>query len=289
MPHPLYRHIEANNNANPSVFTPFTLAGQRLGRVHPDVATALKDCPPVATDADGLRLEDGEDADTDSRTRALKSILGFLIGKKQVARERFELFSVAPGFDAPHVALADRALMPALGFPAVGVHCNAYVKRKGEVYLWTARRAARSTTDPGKLDHLVAGGQPHGLSLRENLEKEAEEEAGIPARLMDAAKSAGVVRYNRAQAGGIRRDTLYVFDLRLPEDFRPENRDGAVSGFERMPLPEIRVLLEKNDVFKFNVPLVLIDFLIRRGVIAADEPGYAGLVYGLRKGAYQAF
>ena len=33
------------------------------------------------------------------------------------------------------------------------------------------------------LDHIVAGGQPHGISVVENVRKECEEEASIPLAL----------------------------------------------------------------------------------------------------------
>jgi hypothetical protein len=39
--------------------------------------------------------------------------------------------------------------------------------------------------------------------------------------------------------------------------------------------------VEAGDDFKFNCALVVIDFLIRHGLIAPDHPDYVALVRGL--------
>jgi hypothetical protein len=36
-----------------------------------------------------------------------------------------------------------------------------------------------------------------------------------------------------------------------------------------------------SDAFKFNCALVVIDFLVRHGYIAADDPDYSDIVEGL--------
>lgn len=62
-------------------------------------------------------------------------------------------------------------LAPPLLPPAVaclsnptGVHVNGFVTLPdGSQELWVARRSATKPTWPGKLDHIAAGGQPHGL------------------------------------------------------------------------------------------------------------------------------
>lgn len=40
-----------------------------------------------------------------------------------------------------------------------GVHMNGYVNIDGEKHLWVARRSDTKSTYPGRLDHIVAGGQ----------------------------------------------------------------------------------------------------------------------------------
>jgi hypothetical protein len=85
------------------------------------------------------------------------------------------------------------------------------------------------------------------------------------------------------EGAGLRRDTLFIFDLELPADFVPRNNDGEAGDFKLLPAAEVMRLMLETDDFKFNVPLVLIDFYIRHGLIEADEPGYAELVAGLRQ------
>lgn len=72
------------------------------------------------------------------------------------------------------------------------------------------------------LDHIVAGGQPHGLSCFENVLKEAEEEASIPPHLASKAVACGAVSYMTMAAEGIKRDVLFVYDIELPPDFVPK-------------------------------------------------------------------
>ena len=48
---------------------------------------------------------------------------------------------------------------------AYGVHINGYVETPDGLELWVARRSKDKPTWPGKLDHIVAGGQVCGCSL----------------------------------------------------------------------------------------------------------------------------
>lgn len=268
------RHYDRNNDADWSLFTPFYLAGRKLGMLHRDVAACLLQTPHIGKSENGFTLTDAGGT-PESRSAVLKNILHYLIAEKVVSKERFELYSVAETFEDPPLALADRALMPLMGFRAYGIHCNAFVRDRGEIKLWSARRALTASVDPGKLDHLVAGGQPYGLTLRENLAKEAHEEAGIPPELVAPATAHGSISYARhnwqgRRINGVRRDTLYMFDLELPLDFTPRSMDGESHDFRLLTIPEIMAKLE-TDEFKFNVPLVIIDFLRRRGFLPAQS------------------
>ena len=50
-----------------------------------------------------------------------------------------------------------------------------------------ARRADDRPVCPGQFDNMIAGGQPVTLSLKENVIKEAGEEAGVPPDLAATA------------------------------------------------------------------------------------------------------
>ena len=57
------------------------------------------------------------------------------------------------------------------------------VKKSDGIYIWIARRTKDKPFWPGKLDQMVAGGQPAKISLFENVVKESAEEANIPEKL----------------------------------------------------------------------------------------------------------
>lgn len=278
--HPLYRHIIANNQTLES-YTPLMLDGKDLGRVHKIIATELVQARLLCEKNNTLFLAN-ESSDCDGRSQQLKTILHYLIDKKFIPKERFELYGVASSFKDEPIALADRALISSLGFVAYGVHCNGYVKKADGLHLWVGKRSSDRAVDPGKFDHMIAGGQPHGLTVLENLAKEAHEEANVPAGLIQHARPVGSVSYTRIMPNGVRRDALFTFDLKCPDDFKPHNQDGEVEGFYLMPAHEVLERITRSDDFKFNVSLVLIDFFIRHGYIKSDEAGYHELCLGLR-------
>lgn len=116
------------------------------------------------------------------------------------------------------------------------------------------------------LDHIVAGGQPFGVSPTENVIKECSEEANIPEALAREATAVGAVSYSSTDTNGcLKRDVLFCFDLALPEDFIPTPVDGEVESFELRELDWVlnKVLEGGPGGYKPNCNLVVIDFLIR--------------------------
>jgi 8-oxo-dGTP pyrophosphatase MutT (NUDIX family) len=184
--------------------------------------------------------------------------------------EDFDVRAVAKG---PVLGVLDRGALPDFGVIGVGAHLNGLVKRADGWWLWVAKRAADKKLDPGKLDHLVAGGVSAGMSPFETLVKEAGEEAALPEALAREAKLVGRFAYNMERAEGLRRDVVYAYDLVLPEDFAPVPADGEVEGFTLMPLAEVFARVSRTDEFKFNVNLVLIDLFIRFGLVAGNDAG----------------
>jgi 8-oxo-dGTP pyrophosphatase MutT (NUDIX family) len=139
------------------------------------------------------------------------------------------------------------------------------------LHLWVGRRSHDRQLDPGKLDHIVAGGVPAGLDPWQTLIKEAGEEAAIPPELAAQARLVGRITYAMTRSEGLRRDVLYCYDLTLPEDFQPNPTDGEVEGFELWPIAQAIETVRQTDDFKFNVNLVLIDLFIRLGLLDGAE------------------
>ena len=80
--------------------------------------------------------------------------------------------------------------MPWFGVRAFGPHMTGYVRRKDGLHIWVPRRSFTKPTFPGQLDNTVAGGQPAGIGLHDNLIKECAEEASIPRQLAEHLRAA---------------------------------------------------------------------------------------------------
>ena len=256
----LIRHVTACRNAElPGRRLPLRLGTAQVGWVLPDIAAALA----------GLGAAAGPGGVTLAATE-LHGMARALVDQGRF-RWRGEAFDVRAAPDGPVLAQIDRGALPAFGIRAEGVHLNGLVHRADGPWLWVARRAASKQLDPGKLDHLVAGGVPAGLSPWETLAMEADEEAAVPAELIAQAVPAALLSYAMERPEGLRRDRLHCYDLTLPEGFEPHPRDGEVEAFELWPLPAVLDEVRRADTFKFNVNLVLIDLFLRRRLLGAAE------------------
>jgi len=256
----LMRHIHACRNAVlPGARMPFRIGEAQVGWVLPEVAAALADLGVLVRDG-GVALDEVE----------LGGVARSLADQGRF-RWRGEAFDVRAASDGPALAQLDRGALPLFGVGAEGVHLNGLVQRSDGAWLWVARRAADKLLDPGKLDHLVAGGVPAGLSPWETLAKEADEEAAVPAELISLAVPAALLSYAMERPEGLRRDRLHCYDLVLAESFVPQPRDGEVEAFELWPLPAVLDRVRHTDDFKFNVNLVLIDLFLRMGLLSASE------------------
>ena len=271
------------NRHDLSGFLPFEAGEARIGWVRRSLAARLAEWPEVfAAGAEAVGFAAGLDT-PERRSAALAEVVGAWRGSGIPERLSGELLAVGAGGpgEAP-LFLIDRAAVQAFGFGAVGVHVNGYVQRPDGLHVWVAERAAGRRSYPGLLDNMVAGGQPAGLSLRENLAKEAAEEAGIPEALAARARPAGAVTYCLETEAGLRPDILYVYDLELPAGFAPRNTDGEVAHFELWPAARLAATVRDTRRFKFNCNLVVIDFLVRRGAIGPEDPDYRAVLAGLR-------
>jgi hypothetical protein len=281
----LLERIDACHRYDLRKFKPFLVAGERLGHVRHDLAHEFEKFPSVFTNsAHALSVKDHL-AQFDSRTAAINTVAQELAARGIVGGWRNELFPVAPRFGAAPLFDVERALVPFLGVKAYGVHLNGYVREGDRILLWVGRRAKDRPIEPGKLDHLVAGGLPSHISPFDNLMKEAAEEASIPKELARRAKPAGAIAYRMELNGHLRDDTLFVYDLELPPDFVPVNHDGEIADFRLMPLREVERILAETEDFKFNVGLVVIDFMIRLGHLTPERDDYCELALALGRGS----
>lgn len=251
---PFLRHIAACNSAVlPGSRTPFFCADSQIGWITPSTMQALETLK--AHKAGTFGVSAGADLFPLSRT----------LCEMGLYTSHHEAFDVRDDSGAV-LGQVDRGAIPVLGLAAEGVHLNGLVERADGLFLWVARRSMSKRLDPGKLDHLVAGGMSAGLDPQTTVIKEAQEEAGIPAGLAAKAQRVGRIHYALERPEGLRRDVLHCYDLLLPEDFVPVAEDGEVESFHLLPIQRVMALVRDTNDFKFNVNLVLIDLFLRRGL-----------------------
>jgi len=279
----LLDRIEACHRHDISRYLPFSVGATQIGHMRRDLAEQLQRFPSVfrigTTEA---RVAEHLDS-FDYRSAAIDSVMRELRQEGFIRGWRDEYFAIAAQYGAEALFDLERAGVPLFGVKAYGVHLNGYVKRDGEIWLWVGKRAANRPIEPGKLDHLVAGGLPSGVKPFDNLIKEAAEEASIPKELARRARPCGALSYRMELDGCLRDDTLFAYDLELPADFVPKNHDGEIADFRLLPLPEVERLLAETDDFKFNVGLVIIDFLIRHGYLTPEREDYTRLALALAR------
>jgi len=275
-------HIRQCNKYDPSRFVPLTAESARIGLLRRDNAEALRRFPDVFAVAEH-KVELVASGDVAAVSRAVDAVVDALVADGRVPKWRNETFDAAPRWGDPPVFRLDRGAVPFFGTRAYGVHLNGYLRQGEHLFLWIGRRSPHKQIAPNKLDNLVAGGIGNEHGVGDTLLKEGEEEASIPTSLMSRAVSTGVVSYRMETRLGVRDDVLFVYDLEMPGDFVPKNRDGEIVGFELIAASTLLERIRTTSDFKFNVNLVILDFAIRHGLLRPDNPEYLDVATGLHR------
>lgn len=256
-------------------YRPFLADGAAIGWINRDLAERLQGFPGIFHVAEnGVELIP---ASYEARTAAMADVVSTLRDERLVTGWRDEAFPVAASFYAPPLFAIERAAVKAFGIRYYCVQLNGLVGAGESQRMWIGRRAMSKPIGPGKLDQIVGGGVPLGYSLAEALVKECAEEAGMPAALAGRARPVGAITILAEEDGGLWHETLFNYDLTLPDDFAPRNTDGEVESFELMSVAEVRNRLESSDDFLFDVVPLLADCLMRHGHLSADDPDYVPL------------
>ena len=267
-------HIDRCNAWEPSHFVPFTVDGLALGRVKLAFAVRLAAFPEVfVVDPGGVALAPGLDG-FEARSAAVDGALRVIETDGAIAGWRGEDYPVAMSFAAPPLFKMERAAVPLLGVRSYGIHVNGFVRKGDGIHMWIGRRARDKPTYPGMLDYFVAGGQPIGIGLMDNLIKEAAEEAGVPREIAARAVSVGAITYCMETDDGLKPDVQFAYDLELPINFTPENTDGEIEEFYLWPVERVMAVTRETREFKFNCNLINIDFFVRHGLIPPDDSDY---------------
>ncbi len=273
--------VKQFNNFEPDGFMPFVHNDECIGFMRFDFVEKLKVYPDIFSIS-------GQSVQLHNALKGYKQITATLL---ELGNSLVESGDVKYLLDEPYPVKntafetlfeLDRALVAYFGFRSYGQHLNGFVRRDEQLFLWIARRSLDRRIFPGKLDNLVAGGLPHGLSLKENLQKECLEEAGMQPDIASRAILVSALTYNAMNEKGYKPDTLYCYDIELSEEFVPENTDGEVAGFELMPVEEVKDKIMEGGLFKPNCELVIMDFFCRHGLMDGETGEFLQLQQALR-------
>lgn len=273
--------IRLCNNANLADYLAWRIDDAIYGWISPDFAHYLLAYPEAFQQA-GQEIVISKRLKTPlQRTEAIDAVLRDLHRQGVIDTWVGERYPVCLGYQQDPVLELERAAAIYLGIKSFGIHVNGLVEKAEGVHVWVGTRTLDKPFWPGKLDQMVAGGLPMGLSLLDNLVKEAKEEANIPATLAKQAQPVSTLHYRQALSRGLEDSTLFIYDLWLPESFIPENTDGEVEQFQLIPLAQLADLTAEVFVFKDNCNLVNLDLLLRLGFIPTTDPQYPVLKQGL--------
>ncbi|HEY1385153.1 MAG TPA: DUF4743 domain-containing protein [Dongiaceae bacterium] len=263
----------------------FVVADRHVGWVMPAFAQLLAEFPGTFYLTDrAVRLHDRL-RDVEDRSKAVAEVLATLRERGAIPGWRGELYPVNRRYGEAPMLLMERAATPLFGLQTYGVNVNGLVRDGRGWKVWIARRAATKHVDPGMLDLVVGGGQPHGLSIADNLLKECAEEACIGPTLAERARAASLTTMAIKASEGLRIGMQFNFDLELPADFQPRNDDGEVAEFQLWSLRQLEHNLRTADDFMFDAALAKLDLLVRFGLVGPEDPDYLDLIAQLRKPA----
>ncbi|TGJ80436.1 hypothetical protein E0Z10_g8324 [Xylaria hypoxylon] len=185
------------------------------------------------------------------------------------------------------IVTMERFAAPLFGILLQGAHMIAYVRSRateddcGVISgLWIPRRAKHLFSSPNMLDATVAGGIAAGTTALETIIKEAGEEASLgPELVRTRVRSTGLLTYVSStdaihgwlgESGLLCPGIVYTYDMELPVDVIPKPHDGEVGSYSLMSVGDVQAALLNNE-FKPDAAVVVVDFLIRHGVITAEN------------------
>ena len=268
--------IQAARSFRPDRHLPFLVGGERVGWIAQEDAGLLQRWPRVfQISGSAVQLATALDS-VESRSAALAPVIRALADGGRIRGWRDETYAIRNGFDAPPLALIERAAARFFGTLSFAVHGNGIVAPSGAApRLWIARRSLRKPIDPGLYDNVVGGGIGWGYGIGETLVKECQEESGIPAALAGQARAGRSVQVLAQHADGVQWERIYVYDLPLPEDFIPSSQDGEVSEHRLVSIDEVQELIAAGAM-TVDASLATLDWLLRGGHVDSDSARFSG-------------
>lgn len=258
-----------------AAYRPLYCGDCQVGMISPAVLAQLYNYPAIFTVSEERVVLSERLVSEQERSAALEEAL--LDMKRRdvfppLRGWRNECYEVRQSITEPLLFKMERSAAPLFGVRQYGVHINGFVRHSSlGLCLWLQRRSATKQTWPGMMDNFVGGALADGVGVLETAVKEAAEEANVPECLASELRPAGSVSFLHLSQRGIHNNTLFIYDLELPETFLPSNNDGEVSGWELVPLDQVLATISSEE-FKVTSSPVALDWLIRYGHLSVD-PG----------------
>jgi 8-oxo-dGTP pyrophosphatase MutT (NUDIX family) len=273
-------------NYDPSAdLLPFVADGVLVGWVKPGFAEKLGEWPDVfIVRPRGVSLR-GDLGDCAHRTAVLAEVTETLATQGVLTGWRDELVTVSETFYTEPIFHIERAASRHFGFMSYAAHVNGLTVIDGVPLVWIARRSHAKPIDPDRLDNMVGGRIARGSSPKETVVKESWEEAGITAERSYSARAAGAVSICHAVDEGVHRELIFVHDLYLPPDFKPQNQDGEVAEFLCLQLDEVIAGVEamsSRGEYTIDATIVMLDYILRRGFLTSERDDYVDLVRAIK-------
>ena len=261
-----------------TTYLPLLFKDERIGWVHQDNLPLLRPFTDIFTeDKNMLHFSDAFiNTDFADRSAQIDTFSRHLLDIGFITNWRDEAYGIYLPNEDLQTALftIERGVAPVLGLRVFGVHINGYLSPNENASIekmWIAKRSKLKKIEPHKLDNLAAGGLSFGEKPEITAIRESMEEANIPEELTRALAYAGPFNYLAEFNKTIRDECIFIYDLPLPDSFRPMINDGEVEAFYCITPAEIKEALLDGEKFKPNSGLVTLHFLLRKKLVQFSE------------------
>ncbi|KAJ5637412.1 NUDIX hydrolase domain-like protein [Penicillium lividum] len=167
----------------------------------------------------------------------------------------------------------DRSAFSLFGLVGRGVHMTAYTQQGNEFRFWVPQRNLEKSTYPGMLDNTAS--EEAGMS-DEHIRRDTLAVGTVTWMNISDERAGG-------ESGLINPAVLFVYDLQVSQSTTFKPVDGDVHAFHLMNIQEAKVAM-LDGKFKPASANVLLDFMVRHGLITAEEePAYTEIVSRLHR------
>jgi 8-oxo-dGTP pyrophosphatase MutT (NUDIX family) len=255
--------LETSLRSAPTDWLSIRMGSETIGYVQPDYVSAIEsylgtvETPVLVRFGDHLQIEK---LSPYLLSHELQELALYLKKQGLISGWRDEAYSWLDTWGHERFRM-ERAAFRVLGLHSRACHINGYTQGR-ELIL--GKRSATKATDPNMLDNIAAGGISADETLQQCVIRELWEEAGVPKELSNLVEPVGHIHVRRVVSPkGLHDESLYTYDLLLPEDFSPKNQDGEVADFIKVPWSLAAELILDGELTP-DAAAVTADFLLRK-------------------------